>query len=180
MIEPDDERLSAAQSSVMDVCVQRYGKTRPFALRMDQPLTTMNIGAVVPGQLGDFCWLDLNGNGLMDTGEYGIPGLRLRLMQGERVIAETTTDQYGFYRFTDLYPAVYTLRVELPDTLEPTIPNDQYPLVGSKLLSSGESVPVEVTSGRVNSEADLGFVLVDENVYPDGYGALPVMKWSDK
>jgi len=50
-------------------------------------------------QIGDRVWKDLNGNGLQDPGEPGIPGVTLQLFQGTRLVGTTVTDGLGAYAF---------------------------------------------------------------------------------
>lgn len=70
VVEKDDTRLKDGQNiSVMTTYTAREGESDLIVLRMSQHQLEQNIGAVQPGTLGDFCWLDLNGNGLQDAGE---------------------------------------------------------------------------------------------------------------
>lgn len=69
VVEKDDTRLKDGQNiSVMTTYTAREGESDLIVLRMSQHQLEQNIGAVQPGTLGDFCWLDLNGNGLQDAG----------------------------------------------------------------------------------------------------------------
>ncbi|NLP10981.1 hypothetical protein GX408_11365, partial [bacterium] len=75
----------------------------------------IDAGLVALASIGDFVWLDLDADGLQDAGETGIPGVVVHLLNhdGDRV-ASDTTDASGYYRFTDLEPALYTIQVEPP------------------------------------------------------------------
>jgi uncharacterized repeat protein (TIGR01451 family) len=50
-------------------------------------------------QIGDRVWKDLNGNGVQDPGEPGIPGVTLQLFQGTNLVGTTVTDGQGMYAF---------------------------------------------------------------------------------
>jgi len=179
VVEPGDERLTAGENiSVMTECNARSAKSDVIELRMSRDQRKMNIGAVLPGALGDLCWLDVNGNGLQDSEEGGIPGVRIELMRGETVVAETVSDQYGFYRFTDVYPASYTLRVTAPAEVKPTQMRTDFPAIASVLGEDGISVMVQVTSDKTNRNADLGFALVKKDAYPAGYGEGATQDWT--
>jgi len=53
--------------------------------------------------IGDLVYLDLNGNGVWDPGEPGIPGVTVALLDSAgNVIATTTTDPSGQYLFEGL------------------------------------------------------------------------------
>ena len=70
------------------------------------------------GQIGDFVWNDLNGNGCQDAGEPGIPGVKVDLYAGCGVagvpIASTLTDANGHYLFSGLCPGTYTVSFNSP------------------------------------------------------------------
>lgn len=178
VVEPDDERLAEATHRVMTQCTGRTAQSDTIDLRMSHDLTSMDILAIQPGALGDLCWLDENGNGLQDSGEGGIPGVTVRLLRDGAIVAETTTDQYGFYRFTDVYPASYTLQTVAPSQVKPTTQRTDIPLLASLLNEDGVSAPVQVNGGETNRNADLGFTLVEDGVYPEGYGAGATQVWS--
>ena len=182
-VEPDDERItSGAQVSIMTSCSGRSGSSDPIEVKMGEDQLEMHIGAVLPGKLGDMAWLDLNGNGLQDSGESGVPGVTVELMRGDTVAASTVTDQYGYYRFTEVYPATYTLRVTAPAEVKPTRLRTDFAGVTSVLNEEdgdyATSIPVTVTSDRSNYNADLGFVLRDKDEYPAGYGQGATQDWT--
>ena len=62
---------------------------------------TMDFGLKGTGEIGDFVWNDLNGNGIQDAGEPGIPNVTVQLFNcgGTVPIAITTTDANGNYLF---------------------------------------------------------------------------------
>lgn len=85
--------------------------------------------------IGDFVWLDLDRDGIQDTGgpgdpenedEPGIPGIRVILTpvgDCDSLMADTTfTDVNGEYFFTVL-PCTYKLTFDVPDSLTVTRPN---------------------------------------------------------
>lgn len=180
VVTPDDERLTeGGLVSVMTDCRGREAASDVFTLRMGEDRTSMDIGSVLPGRLGDRVWLDENANGLQDLEEGGIPNILIELVRGEEVVASAATDQYGFYFFRDLYPGVYTLRVTYPaDILTPTLHRLDFPAAASVLLETGESVPVSVPSDNRNYNADVGFQLVTPGVYPEGYGQGAQQDWT--
>jgi len=67
--------------------------------------------------IGDYVWVDTNGNGLQDKDEVGVPGATVNLLDyttGEQ-IATTTTDDTGYYYFDNLQPGDYQVEFTLPD-----------------------------------------------------------------
>ena len=184
IIEPDDPRLKGSLRSVVQHPNNRLGTTDSMELYMDQDMNQMDIGCVLPGRLGDYCWVDLNGDGLQAGDEPGLPHMKIELLRDDRVIAETETDQYGFYRFVDLYPAVYTLRAYAPEEVRPTHRRTDLPLIASVLEETEDttalSVPLTVESNRSEYNADLGFVCRQEGVLPAGAGEGETQDWTPK
>lgn len=74
--------------------------------------------AVVPAPVflvGNRVWLDSNPDGLMTTDELGVDGVQVALVDlagGMKI--STTTANGGFYTFTNVSPATYTLKFDLP------------------------------------------------------------------
>ncbi|MCG8327749.1 MAG: carboxypeptidase regulatory-like domain-containing protein, partial [Chitinophagales bacterium] len=65
--------------------------------------------------LGDFVWNDLDADGIQDGGEPGVEGVTVNLKDDNgNVIETTTTDNTGFYEFTDLVPGTYSVQFVLP------------------------------------------------------------------
>jgi SdrD B-like domain len=62
---------------------------------------TLDIGFVQGSvEVGDTLWLDANRNGVLDTGESGIEGINVALIDSSsRTVATTTTNAQGGYRF---------------------------------------------------------------------------------
>ena len=181
VIEPGDSRLAGNVRSIMTTTLNRIGSSDVFELKMDHHQDGMDIGSVLPGSLGDFCWLDLNGDGLQGAGEGGIPGVRIEVLRNGEKVAEAVSNQYGFYRVTDLYPAAYSLRVIPPAEVKPTVRRTDIRLIASSLEETdGETcmVPeVTVESNHANYNVDLGFVLRNNGVFPQGYGAGETQVW---
>ncbi len=184
IIEPGDPRLTDSLRSVVSYPNNRLGTTDEMELRMDNDINRMDIGCVLPGRLGDFCWVDLNRDGLQAGNEPGIPNIRIELLRDGETIAETETNQYGFYRFVDLYPATYTLKVYAPEEVKPTRRRTDLPIIASVLEETEEgiafSVPLTVESNRCLYDADLGFVCRKDGVLPAGTGEGETQDWTPK
>nr|MBR4281875.1 carboxypeptidase regulatory-like domain-containing protein [Clostridia bacterium] len=154
-----------------------FGKSAVITLRMAKHRRDMDVGMVLPGRLGDKAWLDLNGNGLQDGEEGGIPGVTIEVMRGDKVVATVVTDQYGYYTIKGLYPTEYILRVTWPAEVKPAIMREDIKQISSVLKEDGTTVPVTVQSNKANYAADLGFVLIEEGKLPAGYGEGTTQNW---
>lgn len=83
----------------------------------DDGVLTLNTGEV---SLADFEWIDLNGNGIPDAGEFnrcGLVGVPVQLLDaGGNAVAEQLTDIRGAYFFGDLpLGSAYSTRVDPAD-----------------------------------------------------------------
>jgi hypothetical protein len=167
--------------SVMETTNNGSGVSHAFRINMGEHENDMDLGAVKPGMLGDTVWLDENGNGLQDAGESGIPGIIVTVYQYGEKVAETVTDAYGHYLFTDLFPGVYTVEVTMPKEIRTTTMRTDYPMVASVLPESNETtVQVEgivVPSGSRNLNCDFGFTLRKKNKYPAMMANPPQTDW---
>ena len=181
-VEPDDERLESGLISVIRETDGRRGRTDLISLKMGQDQLDLNMGGVLPGTIGDYCWLDENGNGCQDGGELGIPHVKVELIRNGETAAETETDQYGLYFFREVYPAVYTLRVTAPAEVKPTQKRTDIYLIVSSLVETEEQTAVteefSVASNSTDFNIDLGYVLRNPGAYPAGYGEQETMDWS--
>jgi hypothetical protein len=105
-----DSKCNCGGASPCITCVT-LTTANPINLNVD-------CGYVCNGQIGDFVWLDTNGNGCQDAGEPGIPGVTVNLYSGcganPPMIATTTTDANGKYLFTNLCAGQYTVSFVTP------------------------------------------------------------------
>lgn len=176
----DDMLAETGLISILARTSGTNGASGVIPVKMAQHQLNLDIGSVLPGRLGDRCWLDLNGNGLQDGDEAGLPGVTIELIREGEVVATTVSDQYGYYAFHNVYPTTYTLRVTWPEQVQPTVLRPELRLIVSVLQADGTSVPVTVESNASNYNADLGFVLLNEKKLPDGYGEGDAQIWKKK
>ena len=60
--------------------------------------------------LAGVVYVDANNNGVVDPKELGIANVTIFLFQGNNLVAQTTTDQFGYYQFANLTEGTYTIR----------------------------------------------------------------------
>ncbi|MFD8491937.1 SdrD B-like domain-containing protein [Amycolatopsis sp. NPDC059657] len=70
---------------------------------------TLDGGIITPpDKIGDFVWVDTNRNGLQDSGEPGVPGVKVTLQDGGgTLVTTTTTGPDGKYLFPELNDGTY-------------------------------------------------------------------------
>jgi uncharacterized repeat protein (TIGR01451 family) len=113
-----------------------------------------NIPLPPTGEIGDFVWSDLNGNGIQDAGEPGIGGQTVTLTGP--VTASTTTNGSGQYLFSGLPAGNYTVTVGTPAgfTVTPSVQGTD-----TTIDSNGSPAGVTLaTSSSSNLTIDFGFV----------------------
>lgn len=109
--------------------------------------------------IGDYVWLDLDGDGVQDAGEPGLGGVVVELTKpGGGGVVTTTTDSDGYYRFGggDLSAnGAYTVRV-LTSTLPSTQMAQTYDL--DMVLDNRASVTfVDSNDNRHVTDVDFGY-----------------------
>ncbi len=114
------------------------------------------------GELGDFVWEDLNGDGVQDAGEPGMTNVTVRLLDsGSNVLFTTVTDLNGAYSFTNLEASTYLIQVVPPAQYILTLPNTSATndVFDSDMEASGFTVPFELLSGVTDLSWDAGLTL---------------------
>ncbi|MDE9983915.1 fibrinogen-binding adhesin SdrG C-terminal domain-containing protein [Staphylococcus pseudintermedius] len=102
--------------------------------------------------LGDKVWEDLNQDGIQNENEPGIKGVKVTLTKEDGSTVETTTDENGNYKFTELPNGKYKVVFETPEGYEATKVN-----VGDTALDSdGQTVEV-VIDNKDDMSIDSGF-----------------------
>ncbi|MEN3943514.1 putative Ig domain-containing protein [Prosthecobacter sp. SYSU 5D2] len=84
--------------------------------------------------LGNLVWVDMNNDGQRQSGESGIPGLRVELWtpggdgirdngggDDQKAAEDVITDATGRYQFVDLVPGSYYVRVPVPPLHYPSV-----------------------------------------------------------
>lgn len=121
-------------------------------------------------KLGDYVWLDLDHDGLQDSGEPGIPNVKVTVNGvGSNYMDMTTTDHTGMYMFL-VPPGTYKVTFGQPDGFMPTLAN-----AGSNDATDSDMDPVTLMSHTVTlgpDEVDLtidaGFNAPCENITQPG------------
>ncbi len=132
---------------------------------VDYPSATPFCSANPRALIGDFVWLDLDGDGIQDPGEPGVPGVIVRLIDNDSIqpTLVTTTDVNGVYTFMPRLGS-FTVEFDLatlpPNTqvgpqdqgLDDELDSDPDPLTGIVPTA------VVVTAGVVNVTVDMSVV----------------------
>jgi uncharacterized repeat protein (TIGR01451 family) len=111
------------------------------------------------GRIGDFVWVDTNGNGIQDAGEVGLAGVTVYLYDSaDNLIATTTTDASGNYIFTGLTPGDYYVEFVGPAgysfTQQDQGADDS--LDSDANISTGLTPTFSLAGGEANTTIDAG------------------------
>ncbi len=91
------------------------GKSIVTTLTSGQNDLSWDAGLYKVASIGDKVWCDVNGNGIQNTGEAGISGVTVNLLNAAgAIIATTTTNSGGNYLFSGLTPGDYAVQVVAP------------------------------------------------------------------
>jgi parallel beta-helix repeat protein len=123
-------------------------------------VSAVSFGAFQKVTLSGQVFQDTNGNGSQQTGEGGVSGQTVRLLDANgNVLATATTDSSGNYSFADLGPGTYRVRQVLPDGWLQTTAD-----------------PADVTASSDSNVAGVNFgvfqqITISGRVFQDGDGA---------
>ncbi len=114
------------------------------------------------GVIGDFVWVDANGNGVQGPDETGLANVEVTLYTASNVVSDqTTTDENGFYEFVEVPEGTYYLHWSPPsEDYESTVANQGDEAFDSDLDGSngpGTSASVTITGCEVKNYLDAGF-----------------------
>ena len=88
----------------------------------------IDFGYKCTGAIGDYVWLDVDGDGIQDAGEVGIAGVEVNLYlddgdsvidAGDTLLGTQVTNATGYYLFDDLCSGLYIVEV-----IDSTLPAD--------------------------------------------------------
>lgn len=141
-----------------DNSINPSGYSECFSVN-DGDVEVLNIGFTVLPVIGDKVWEDINGNGVLDSGEPGINDLRVSVFDTNGFIASVVTDTNGYYSFTSLYPGSYYLNFDAPSDYTAT------KLVSSPLNSVITNANGQNTSDYFYLEAGNDLLFLDAGFY---------------
>jgi len=143
--------------------------TNLFALAGGENQTDLDAGLTgKPIFFGDFVWLDVNRNGLQDSGEGGLNGMEIFLKDNNGMIIQTTfsenninTGEAGYYLFETKDPGDYYIELSIPSVYLSTIPDAGPDDVDSDItenFGTGSTALYSVDYSDSYLDIDLGLV----------------------
>ena len=144
------------------------------------PSSGNNFLDTQPVTIGDYVWVDSNGNGVQDGGEPGLGGVQVILYRTNSgagtltAVATNTSSGAGAYSFANVLPGDFVAGFSLPSGYAYTVPNagGNTNLDSNVVTTNGQTAVFTVNSGQTNNSIDAGYyqpgsiggsVLVDVN-----------------
>ena len=157
--------------TVVQTVPSGYLSTAPTTLSVSlgsgQNSTANNFFDARPVTIGDFTWVDINGNGIQDSGEPGLSGVTVVLSQSNTLthamttVVTKTSGTGGFYLFANLPPGIYQLHFSPPAvggyTLTTALQGSSTNLDSDANATSGLTAFFTMLSGTTNLTLDAGF-----------------------
>lgn len=135
------------------------GSTECFTLEVNEDNTDVDAGLTGLADIGDYVWEDVDGDGIQDPGEPGIPGVEVVLYnESGNPVAVTTTDNNGFYTFENRGVGTYTLGFTPADEdFEPTTPFAGNSENDSNINEDGRTPDFNLMANSDDLSQDAGF-----------------------
>jgi uncharacterized repeat protein (TIGR01451 family) len=121
---------------------------------------TATVTQLAVGSIGDFVWNDVNGNGIQDPGEPGIPGVTVTLFDSNgNQVAQTTTNAQGNYIFSNVPAGTYVVGFTLPGAgyfFSPQNQGGDDAVDSDPNRNTGRTDPITLTGGQNITTVDAG------------------------
>ncbi|MEA2602424.1 MAG: large repetitive protein [Acidobacteriota bacterium] len=161
--------LPAGLAPTFDLDGIATAHTASFTLNAGTSRTDVDFGYRGTASVGDRVWYDANGNGVQDTGETGINGATVQLLDnGGNVIATATTAGNGNYTFSNLNAGSYSVRV-----VSSTLPAGYGPTFDLDGIATANVAAFTLTAGQSRTDVDFGYrgtLSVGDRVWNDTDG----------
>lgn len=145
------------------------GLIKPVLLEEGEQKSNLDAGLIKTATLGNFVWLDNNGNGIQESAESGINGIVVQLYNEQGILVgikitnvNPNTGTNGWYEFAQLIPGKYYVAIIPPPAFGfiPTIPNATIESLDSDITGvngPGTTEIINLSSGQNHKDLDGGF-----------------------
>jgi len=135
------------------------GITDPIIIVPGEQNMDVDCGIVPnPGSIGDLVWNDTDEDGIQDLGESGASGISVKLINATGSEQDNrTTNETGYYEFTNLSSSEYRVKFELPSEFRfsPMDMTDDKNDSDVNLVN-GTTDPIIIGPGDRNMDVDCG------------------------
>ncbi|HEY0733863.1 MAG TPA: SdrD B-like domain-containing protein [Herpetosiphonaceae bacterium] len=152
----------------LDSDADANGQTATFAMAIGQVRNEIDAGLYRPAIVGDTVYLDVDRDGIQDTGEPGIANVQVRLCNTTPCttpVATALTDAQGHYLFFGVLPGTYYV-----DVVDASVPTGLVTTIGT----TDPSASFTVVSGGSYLNIDFGYINSSTTA-----GIIGDLIWSD-
>ncbi len=114
----------------------------------DQALVTVNVDDFQPGDISGTVFIDIDGDGVQDTGEMVLQGITISLsgtdFESNAVQLTRTTDSTGAYSFLGLAPGSYVITETQPEYLLDGLETVD---AGAGTVTGGNEITIQLVEG---------------------------------
>lgn len=140
-------------------------------------VSTADFGMFLAGSIGDLVWVDLDHDGVADSGEPPIPNVTVTLRHagndgvlntGDDSVASTTTSAAGIYVFDDVAIGNFVVTVDAT-----TIPAGLSPVSDLDGTATGHTASGPLATGETKRDVDFGYggtACVSRTIFEDRNG----------
>lgn len=172
---PEDMLVSPAGLGDIDNdsdILDELGKSDTIELEAGQTLNSIDFGLYFKtAAIGGLVWLDQNENGLQDDQENGLDSILVHLYNesGENVMTvesrlDEVNQQHGYYRFEELSPGNYYIKVDVPFGYLPAVHHENDDTHNSDFTHQngfGTTDVIEIKAGSATEHIDFGLIRVE-------------------
>ncbi len=119
----------------------------------------------LPARLSNLVWYDTNNDGIQDTGESGVAGVTVNLLDNsDSLISSTTTNGLGIYEFFGLAAGNYIVEFIKPTgyTASPAGAGSNTAIDSNAAISDGKTSTITLVAGENNPDIDAGIFLTGQ------------------
>ncbi len=159
----DFTRQDIGSNDGLDSDVDASGRGPCLFLPAGKVDSSYDAGVFKLATIGNYVWLDKNGNGLQDFDEEGVKGVQVTLFDAitRTALKTETTDMTGYYLIRQIRPGNYYLKFNWPASFSPTRSNAGNDLLDSDVDGSNgvmTTATTELVAGETDLSWDLGLV----------------------
>ena len=145
-------------NDAVDSDVGATGRTASITLSSGGSAANVSAGSYTPASVSGLAFTDSNGDGIQGSGEAGIAGQTVQLLNAAgTVVASTTTGSNGAYSFTGVTPGTYAVQFTAVAgasfTAQDVGSNDA---VDSDVGATGRTASITLSSGGGASNVSAG------------------------
>ncbi|KQQ40375.1 hypothetical protein ASF61_06315 [Duganella sp. Leaf126] len=150
----------AGSNDALDSNANASGNLGTVTVAAGQNVTNMDAGVFQTGAIGDRVWHDANGDGIQQSYESGMGGVKVTLLdEAGKAVATQVTDAYGQYLFNDVGPGKYSVKFDAPDGYLFTKQNQgYYDSFDSDADANGLVAQFSLASGVIDRTHDAGLI----------------------